>query len=250
MPCFSKDKDKLGLAHIASIGSSVTVEVLKFFGSVNITVPNVGCTQAFVDLNSTSIYPTFVRLHVSNANIYSQYSTFLGALGWDSVAIIYENDSYGLSAYYYMIQVFDNQKIANAEELRIMPRNLDREGVKANINVIKAAIESKARLIILLMLNPMNSYVIEAFYDLGMRRGDVMFATSHPSFLTDIEGSDEFKFKRLELAVPAFILEGEKWVDQIGLNAKNRLLEQYKVAPNAFACNYYDGVFLISNALD
>ncbi|CAG9319103.1 unnamed protein product [Blepharisma stoltei] len=251
-PCFIKNYANLGLAHIPSYASPVGLGVLKLFTSLNWTLPIVG-TCSDPAFNSTALYPWFQRVWPSSSFTYPLFSVLLRSLGFKQAAVLYQNDSWGQGGYYYLRLGISNHdiKLVNSEESRAIPSALDRNTIKNYLYIMQGVIDSQARLVIFIIQFPLVEYVLEAFYDLGLRRGDVIIFTAVPDILTSILTSDDYLYKRLELGVPMLTFLGEQWVGTFGQGILSKMLQTYNnSAPSSFSCHYFDIIYLIGHALD
>ncbi|CAG9331434.1 unnamed protein product [Blepharisma stoltei] len=97
-------------------------------------------------------------------------------MGWGNFAIIYENNSLGYWGNYYLSEAAATQKLYIVNKLRIIPQLLTRNQIKNYSNVFQEIIDTNVRLVALLLSSPLLYYAIELFYDLGMRKGDVILS--------------------------------------------------------------------------
>ncbi|CAG9319093.1 unnamed protein product [Blepharisma stoltei] len=252
MNCLKKDMDKLGVAYMSSGMSNIAIGILGLFKQLNWTFPVVGSTNSDVSLNSTDKYPMYTRVSISTSYSASLTAVLLRAMGWEKAAILTQNNSYGQQIAYYINQgaTLADLEIINPKSSWFIPPNLDRESVKNYTYMIQEIIDSQARLLILSLQFPMYNYIYEMFYDLGMRKGDIMIFAAAPDSLTSVGYNDTFRSKRLEIAVPMIELDPSSWVGNVGKDIKSRFISTYNEAPNSFACQYADGAYLIAYALD
>ncbi|CAG9331875.1 unnamed protein product [Blepharisma stoltei] len=250
--CYKNDIDKFGLAHISPLGSAMAYYSMLTFKKLNLTFPNVGCTNADASLNNTKIFPWYARVQISSSYAFSLVPILLNALGWKEIGILYQNDSYGQSGYYYIKQSIEKQdiRIVNSEDSRVIPANLNRTSVKDYKRIIQRIIDSEARLLVYLLQFPLCNYVMEELYDLGMRKGDIIIFTLVTDLLPLYSYNDTFLYKRLEIGTPMFTIVGQNWAGDLGKNVLSKYTETYKSSPNSFTCFYYDGLYLIAHALD
>ncbi|CAG9331441.1 unnamed protein product [Blepharisma stoltei] len=250
--CYSSNIDKIGYGHVAAYGSNVAVGDFQTFKALNITVPCVGAGPSDAALSSTANFPYYARVNLASSYLYNQIPLYLKASGWKKIAVIYQNDAnFGKSAYYYINQSATNQglEIVNDPNLRAIPMGLNRTQLKNYTNVIQAVINSGARLVIAAFAPPFAVYITEMFYDLGMRKGDIIFFAVYSGFVTDIAAKDDYTYKRLEVAVPMLRIYQELWVGEKGTQVYNRLVEKYKEAI-AYNCPYYDTSYLIAYSIN
>ncbi|CAG9319164.1 unnamed protein product [Blepharisma stoltei] len=249
--CYKHDIGKIGLSHLTAFGSNVAIGQYQVFKNLSITVPSIGSTNGDGSLASSANYPLYVRLYTSL--IYSKWSILLNALGWKKIVALYEYDTWGIGVYQALNSSMQSVgiDIINSENSRHIPGNLDRNGVKNYTSVLQTIIDTQVRLIVLMIQCPMCNYVIEAFYDMGLRRGDIVILAGSQDILASIATNDTYLYKRVELAMSMTRLSVPYWVGTIGEKAKNDISVKYSVAtPNSFGCYYYDSFYLIAHAMD
>ncbi|CAG9319094.1 unnamed protein product [Blepharisma stoltei] len=250
--CFQKDMDKFGVAHVSSHGSPVAIGALQIFKQLNLTFPVIGTTNSDFILNSTAKYPMFTRVGFSTSYVSILTAVLLRAMGWKKAALLSHNDSWGSQRIYYLSMGarLTHLEIINPENTWTIPPNLDREGLKNYTHIIQGIINSQARLLIYSIQYPMSNYVLEMFYDLGLRKGDLVMFSVLPDTLISIGNNDTYRHKRVEIGIPMIDLQLQNWVGEVGRDVKNRIISTYKEPPNGYSCNYADGAYLIAYALD
>ncbi|CAG9318589.1 unnamed protein product [Blepharisma stoltei] len=248
--CFTKDIDKLGLAHLAAYGSSVTIGSQLFFKEINITVPSVGSVNGSPLLSSTKDYPMYVRMVSPVA--FNVCILFLRAMGWKKAAIIYENGSWGFWTYSLMKTAAESIgiELINPENTRAIPPDLDREATKSYKNLFQGIVNSKARLLIMVLQCPLCNYALESLYDLGLRKGDLYVFAGTWDPLDFISDNDGYAHKRLEIGVSMTRVVYPAWVGEIGKNIYNDYWKKYNITANFDSCSYFDGAYIIATALD
>ncbi|CAG9319095.1 unnamed protein product [Blepharisma stoltei] len=250
--CFKKDFDELGLAHVVSYASAMALGVLKLFSSLNWTIPMIGINSDS-SFNSTALFPWYQRVWPSASFTYPLIAVLFRSLGWQKAAILYQNDTWGRSGYYYFKVGTSSHDInlVNPEDSRAIPAGLDRPGIKNYTKIIQGVIDSQARLVIFIIQIPLVLYVLEVFYDLGLRKGDIFIFTAVPDTLANILTNDDFLYKRLEIGVPMMTFLGEQWVGNFGQSLYSQMRQKYSnTAPSSYACHYFDIIYLIGHALD
>ncbi|CAG9315212.1 unnamed protein product [Blepharisma stoltei] len=251
--CFLKDIDKFGLGAVSSYTSGVTMATLNTFKLLNLTVPVVGSATSSSALNSTSVYPWFSRVQVSDSNLASQMPNLLKALGWKSFAILYQNETWGISSYLALKEVADNAglTIVNPNEYRAIPPGLTRDNIGNYSYVLQGILDSNARLVVEFMYDDLLGYTLEKFYDLGARNGDLIFFSAISAALIDIGAKDDaYRHKRLAIGCPMLVFQSPVWMGALGKSIYNNLKNDYQTTPSDLSCNFFDSAFLIANALD
>ncbi|CAG9319105.1 unnamed protein product [Blepharisma stoltei] len=250
--CFNNDIDKLGLGHISSFSSSMTIGALQTFKKLNVTFPVVGCSTTEPSLNLTSVYPMFTRVWFTASYGTSYLSVLIKAMGWKKVAILYQNNSWAIAKSWHLNPAIEKQglEVVNPENTRWMPTGLDRESIRNYTDLAQGIIDSQARLLILNMESPMCNYFLEMLYDLGIRRGDLVIIATYLDMLTIIGNTDDYTYKRLEVGIPTIRLTLQTWVGKIGQKVKENVIAIHKQTPTGYVCSYYDGTYQIAYALD
>ncbi|CAG9313848.1 unnamed protein product [Blepharisma stoltei] len=252
LSCFSKGIDKFGLGHIASFPSSVAIGTIQTFKLLNLTLPIVGSCNSAPGLNSTELYPWYTRVQLSDSILASDMAPLIKSLGWSSVAVLYGNETYGISCYLWFKKYAEKNalNIVNPEWSRVIPPELTREESTNYINSLKGVYDSNARLILIFLYSGTTfGYILERFYDLGARKGDLVFLTTAGGIMVEIGFKDEYLYKRYEVGVPMMTFQGSIWVGTFGKKIYNNLKAKYKVTPSDYQCNFFDSTYLLSNAI-
>ncbi|CAG9332923.1 unnamed protein product [Blepharisma stoltei] len=250
--CYLKDQEKFGLGHISAWSSAMTIGSMKSFAKLNLTFPIVSASNKDAIFNSTPNYPMYMRIQASLSYIYSLIPIFIRALGWEKVAVLYQNDTWGQSGYYFFTQSIKSHDLllANPESSRVIPPNLDRDGVKEYSYLLQEIIDSQARFLVSILQYPTPYYIFEELYDLGLRKGDLVIFTTVSDMTTFSQYDGEFRNKIYEIAIPIITIYGQSWVGSLGKKALSRISEAYDGLINSYSCVYFDSVLLISYALD
>ncbi|CAG9335815.1 unnamed protein product [Blepharisma stoltei] len=249
--CFLKDIDKFGLAAVSSYPSGVVLGTLQTFKLLNTTVPIVSAIASSVALSSISTYPWFSRVQVSNSDFSSQTPHLLKALGWRSLAVLYKNETWGISTYLSFKQGIEEEAGINIIKSAAIPPFLTREQIGNYSYILQEILDTNARLIIVFIYNDLFGLVLEKFYDLGARNGDLIFFSGIAAALTDIGAkNDAYRYKRIEIGCPMISFQMPIWVGGLGEKIYNGLLNDYKTVPIGLSCNYFDSTFLIASSID
>ncbi|CAG9319119.1 unnamed protein product [Blepharisma stoltei] len=253
--CYSKNINKLGLGQISPFSSSNAIGALQTFKKLNVTLPVVGCSVTEPSLNSTTSYPMFTRVWFTASYGSSYLSVLLKAMGWEKVSVLYQNNSWGFSKFWYLNPAIESQglEIVNPENTWWIPAGLNRESLKNYTDIAQGIINSQARLLVLSIEYPMCNYFFELLYDLGLRKGDLITIATYLDTLTVIGNIDNYRYKRLEVGIPTMRLSLSTWVGTVGQAAKAAKAEVtaiHKQSPTVYTCSFYDGTYLLAHALD
>ncbi|CAG9319079.1 unnamed protein product [Blepharisma stoltei] len=248
--CFRQDFDKIGLAHLTSYGSLMAIGTMKTFFFLNITVPSIGSTNGDPSLSSVKNYPMYVR--VVSSVTYNEGIVLIKALGWKKAAILYENSSWGISIYTISIKTAKSVDLEfiNPENLRAVPPILDRNSIRNYKYLFQSVIDSHAMLFIMVFQCPMCNYALELFYDLGLRKGDIVVYSHNPDPLDFISTADSYLYKRKEIGCSMTRLVMPVWLGEVGQDALKRIWSTYNTRPTTLSCYYFDSAYLLAHALD
>ncbi|CAG9316649.1 unnamed protein product [Blepharisma stoltei] len=98
---------------------------------------------------------------------------------------------------------------------------------------------------------PVCNYAVEAFYDLGLRKGDILFYTGYLDHLNSVGTNDEFLYKRIEIGIPLMSIWQSIFIGNKGKEIYDEFYSTYNnTEPGLFACPYFDAAYLIGSALD
>lgn len=180
--CFKSSLDQLGVAYIPPFTSGVTKSVLQYtLPALNLSQPAISAGATDDSLSSKTNFPNFARVCIVSQHLAFRASEMLKILGWQKLAIISQNETFGNGWYRAFIESArkQNLEILNKEELRIIPPNLKYDDFSNYSAIFEEVINCNARLLILVINAPMSIYMLEKFYDMGMRSGDLylMFAS-------------------------------------------------------------------------
>ncbi|CAG9331439.1 unnamed protein product [Blepharisma stoltei] len=173
--CINKDKNRLGLAHIVSVTSSMAYGQIATMAKLNITIPLIGVISLDPGLSNSTKYPYFTRVILPSNYAFKQIPLLLKVMGWESIAIIYQNDTGSITSNYYLSQAAEEQNIHIVNKLKIIPFSLTRDSIRNYTNVFQEIIDTNVRFVVLLLNSAGLDYTAELFYDLGMRKGDIIF---------------------------------------------------------------------------
>ncbi|CAG9309786.1 unnamed protein product [Blepharisma stoltei] len=95
--------------------------------------------------------------------------------GWKHFIIIYDEDNLGTYNYFVEKIAKNNMKIANSPDLRTMDMFYTRNDYPKWKSWFAKIISLKVRLFFIILTPPFWFYIVESFYDAGLRRGDVLF---------------------------------------------------------------------------
>ncbi|CAG9331430.1 unnamed protein product [Blepharisma stoltei] len=249
--CINKDKDKLGLARIMASSSLLAYGEIATLAKLNITLPCIGALNVDSGLSNSTKYPFYSRVSVPSTVLFSQVPLILKVMGWRNIAILYQNDSLGTTANYYINQANEKQNLNIINKLKIIPPLLTRGQLKNYSHVFQDIIDTNARMIVLILNPPLIDYAAELFYDLGMRKGDMIFYSPNVGWLSSVANKDDYTYKRIEVAIPLLAVYQSFFVGEKGKSVHDDLYKSYgNLEPSSFSCLFYDSLYLVGAALD
>ncbi|CAG9331436.1 unnamed protein product [Blepharisma stoltei] len=249
--CIYKDKNKLGLARIMSLASVIAYGEMATLAKLNNTIPCVGYLNIDPGLSNSTKYPFYTRIIFPSDALYSQGPLLFKVMGWANLAVLYENSSLGIWGNYYFSLAAEKQNLKIVNNLRVIPPNLTRDQIRSYTNVVKEIVDSNVRMVVLILSPPLIDYAAELFYDLGMRKGDVVFFSPNTGWLSSVAAKDDYTYKRIEIGIPVLTLFQSVFVGEKGKKVYDNLYEIYgNTEPASYSCLYYDSAYLIGAALD
>ena len=240
----------LGVAMFTSVYSSMAMGVYGVLDSMQWNIPQIGASNTAMALSSRARFPLFTRVVMSDAYLSVLYGHMIRHFGWGNVGMVYTNRTWETDLYGLLLKVTKsfNITIRNDENLRVLPENPSEELLK---KVISALIACKVRILVLL-LGELDLYrAIACLYDLGMRRGDVVFLAIEWMGPELFQQSDpEMKQKILELCSGAIQFYPIAKIGHIGQTFAEQYQTTYGQEAPFYACFYYDAAYLLAYALD
>lgn len=250
--CFKEIKKELGVAFLSSGFSGVCSGTISDFRELNISIPLISEICATPGLNDKTKYPEFFRV---TKDIRFNSNVIVGILkifNWQDVNVLYDNSTNGKTCYdlFFEQAQKNNINILNNPADRIIKSNYfrtDLEQYSAQFNRIK---NSKSKIIVIFVDPPSLLYVIQAFYDLGMRRNDAILVFNlRVSFTIALESDPVQKKKFEELMFGSLGVYQSEWVGEYGKSVQKAVAEYIKSNYTAYRCPSFDSLMLLSNAI-
>ncbi|CAG9334164.1 unnamed protein product [Blepharisma stoltei] len=240
--CFLNHTDELGYFHIPPTESSMTLQTIEAFQALNISTPIIG-VETSTQTSNSKYYPQYARVSYPNSRTASASALILSVFGISKCSLLYSDSVWGED----FSEQFENQtesygiKILNKN--RVIPLGYDGIDKKS----IKEIIERKSRYVILEVQQPDIFYVIEAFYDLGMREGDIYLIVGDGMVsISDLDekeiGTSSYN-KRKEIMNGLLYISFLAFESQVGADVKNNFLSEYGHIHD-YMCLFYDATYL------
>ncbi|CAG9328047.1 unnamed protein product [Blepharisma stoltei] len=246
--CLSEHLDDLGCFHIPRLETSAVLETIKVFKENNISTPIIG-VQTSTIMSNSEYYPQYARVSYPNSRTASAAALILSVFGISKCSLLYSDSQWGED----FSREFKNQtdyygiKILNKN--RIVPLGFKSRDKK----IIQEIIDLKTRYVILEVQWPDILYVVEAFYDLGMREGDIYLLVGDGMIsVSDLDekliGSISYT-KRKEIMSGLIYISFLAFENQLGLELKNKIELEHGFIYD-YMCLFYDAVHVGIHTID
>ncbi|CAG9328023.1 unnamed protein product [Blepharisma stoltei] len=246
--CFKNHTEDLGYFHIPGLQTSIAKGTVQVFQAANISTPLFG-TQTSSAMSNLNYYPQYARVSFPNSYTGSAAALLLSVLGVSKCSLLYSNSTWGND---YNVQFVSQAKSYGIEILN-KNRALNPGYVGADKAIIQEIIDTKSRYVVLELNQPDVFYVIEALYDLGMRKGDIFLIVGDGTVsIYDMDekqiGAESYA-KRIEIMDGLIYISFLAFYGDIGKRVKASLLEKYGLAYD-YMCLFYDAVYLGAHTID
>jgi ABC-type branched-subunit amino acid transport system substrate-binding protein len=137
-----------------------------------ISIPVIGAINTALELSDSAKYPNFMRTIVPDTFNAKAIPSMFGKFEWRQCAVIYEDTFWGRSTYHAFADEAERVhiNILNAEEDRSFPSAILREKWHQYLPKLKAIIDSKAGIVVIILSGTNRILALEGLYDLGVRR--------------------------------------------------------------------------------
>ena len=240
----------LGLAFLHGHYSNVAIPLYSFLTSFNFTRPQIAADNSSPLLSAAS-FPHYARVTISSAYTGVMYARFIKHYGWTRFSLLYCDDLYCTQLAKTLEQAateYGLEIVVNASN-RMLPTNMTSYPYDY-LHVLQELVDSKVRIVVLAMYGKTLTYCIEALYDLGMRRGDLLFLPVMWLVPQLFDDAAEDVYKRKELLSGALQIYPGAFLGSVGRDIQARFQKVYGMEPAHFACTNYDAVLLLAHCLD
>lgn len=240
----------LGLAFLHGHYSNVAIPLYSFLTDMHFALPQIGADNSSPALSSPA-FPYYSRVTVSGAYTGVMFARIIRHYGWTRFGLLNCDDLYCSQLAQAMKEAAKEARldIVTHESARVLPTDMSSYPFEL-LPVFQQLIDSKARVVVLIMYGTTLSYCLEVLYDLGMRRGDLLFLPVMWLVPSLFEGTDEQVKKRKELLSGAVQVYPGAFIGPMGRDIAERLRQRYGMEPAHFACTNYDAVLLLAHTLD
>lgn len=141
-------------------------------------------------------------------------------------------------------------EIVNSEKYRDVSYALNATQPDYLDELVQELIDCKARYVYTIIYPVVLNHILEKLYDKGARKGDFVFFNDAPYSLGLIANPDGREYKRLEVGVPMMTFTGLNWFGDLGKEVYDNLVAMGLDNVDDDACNYFDSLYLVANAVD
>ena len=246
--CFSRILPSMGVGLITSFFTAAIKGNIYSLRALNHTLPQVSPLGANYDLESKENFPELVRLDSNpGLHISSQFLT-LKNLGFNDVVVIASNQTLRINRYLEYKEFIEDSgmRIINDESSRFIDHSYTRENFTLYEDVFKKIKDTYCTVFIILI--PNLGMVLEALYDVGLRKGDFITATFDANSINILVGVENPYFnKRKELIEGSLLTSYREWVGTLGSTLQKELSMRY--IEIGYMCMTYDTVSVFKEAI-
>lgn len=247
-------KDRLGTAIIANIGSTSTMPIITYLRQRNITTPVVGAITSDSRLSSQAVFPNFIRLCISDDYVNVVIVQTIKHLGWGKCSLLVTDRSDGLKIRNIFQQLLPRSgiEIVNDPAYQVISSTVSGlDEARANFTAaFQHIIDTKCRVVIALTIMSWDLVPL-IFYELGMRKGDLLIVGRGWIVPLSFEKlTKEQVVSTSEIMQGSILLSSEVFVGTVGKAFKQRFYEATHIPPLSYACQYYDAAYTIAHALE
>lgn len=243
-------KKDLGLAFLHGHYSNVAIPLYSFLTDMHFEHPQIGADNSSPAFSSPA-FPYYSRVTVSGAYTGVMFARFIRHYGWTRFGLLHCDDLYCTQLAQAMKEAAKEARldIVTNASTRVLPTDMPSYPSEL-LPVFQQLIDSKARVVVLIMYGTTLNYCLEVLYDLGMRRGDLLFLPVMWLVPSLFEDTDERVKKRKELLSGAVQIYPGAFIGPMGRDIEERFRQRYGLEPAHFACTNYDAVLLLAHTLD
>ncbi|CAG9328050.1 unnamed protein product [Blepharisma stoltei] len=240
--------DDLGYFYISATESQLVLDTMKFFKENSILTPVLGVETSTI-MSSLEYYPQYARVSYPNSRTASAAALILSVFGISKCSVLYTDSQWGEDFNKEFENQSDSYEISILNKKRVVPLGFNGSDTK----IIQEIIDLKTRFVILEVHKPDIFYIIEAFYDLGMRKGDIYLIVGDGMISTSdlnekLIGKNSYT-KRKEIMSGLIYISFISFQNQFGFNLKSEFLSKYGYI-NDYMCLYYDAAYLGLKAIN
>ncbi|CAG9310181.1 unnamed protein product [Blepharisma stoltei] len=218
--------------------------------SLNYSIPNVSPYAISSLSQNKSSFPEFMTVTKDERFNTGVILNLAGVFGWKHFIIIYDEDNLGTYNYFVEKIAKNNMKIANSPDLRTMDMFYTKDEYPKWKNWFAKIISLKVRLFVIFLTPPFWFYIVESFYDAGLRRGDALFLSNARLAYSIVWETDLVQQRKIiELLYGTVITAQGEWIGEYGQKIKNGFIKEYGNETD-FRCLAFDATILLLNGIE
>ena len=246
--CLAKYSLNHGLAYVSSFLVGAALGNLLSFRAFNTFLPQVSPFGISDAVNSEKAYPEFIKLS-GRFNEYVQNSIFMFKFYQWHDFILLSGDSFGNQ---FLKQELSSQmikmgfKIINPANYQTIQSNYTRDDFEDYKDLFEFIRDSKCRLLLIIITNP--GMILEALYDVGLRKGEIIILGNfylYSSLLDDID--EGFMMKRREIFNGAMLTTQIEYEGEYGRKVEQVLKAKYGNVINM--CLTHDALLTVTHSI-
>jgi len=236
----------LGIAFLHGHYSNVAIPLYSFLTGFNFTNPQFGADNSS-PLLSAPTFSHYARVTISSSYTGVMFVHFIQQYGWTRFSLLGCDDLYCVELVRTLEQAAAEHRleIVNNASTRILQTN-----ATSYLPVLEDLVASKVRVVVLVMYGSLLNFCLETLYDLGMRRGDLIFLPVMWLVPDLFQGTEKAVHKRKEMLNGALQIYPATFLGPLGRDIQERFQQIYREEPAHFVCTNYDAVLLLAHALD
>ena len=244
--CLKPSLNSLGVAMLAPFWYTVAYGTYKTLESLGKPIPQISPFAQDDSVNNNTELPYFLKLSVTSSEYFTNGFIFVNSLGWKDIVVLATNDSTFLQQYNDIVKYATalGLKIVNPVDLRILPWTYTRDDFDTYKNYFQAAKDTRCRIYFILCWD--RGLIWEALYDVGLRKGDVIYVGDSAT-ITHFGVTGANLTKREEIASNAFILNYKEFIGDLGNTLEQEMSQIFPSLP--YLCLNYDTVSVVKEAI-
>ncbi|CAG9309807.1 unnamed protein product [Blepharisma stoltei] len=170
--------------------------------------------------------------------------------GWKNFVVIYDNASTVMYNYFVAQLKKFNMRIVNPPKLQQIDTYYTRNDYPKWKYWFEGLIKLRARLNVGFLTPPYWMYVVESFYDAGMRRGDWIFlANARLAYSLTWETDEVQRKKLINLMYGGIVISQAEWIGDYGQMLRNGFIKAY-INDTDFRCLAFDSAMLLLHGIE
>lgn len=230
--------DSINSSFLSTAWFPSTIPYTKYFSPM----PVVG-TDTSIDMSNKTAYPTFIRVTAPSTYNVVVLMTIIKIYGWKQVAVLCTN----IPKFKSMCELFkslaatNNIKIMNDESLWMIENFYTRDRFAQDKDKMLGIINSGARVFVALIPSADLYPLMEGFYDLGIRDGDlqILFQSKTGGNICGATLLEEYCLKRRETLNGLVGVYMAEWSGEYGKEMKEAIIPVFGSYTD-FKCTAFD----------